>query len=99
MRINLTKKEIINSLYMQIGFSKKISENLLEDILSIVVQNLKKHKKIKISNFGTFSIRLKNSRFGRNPKTKEKKLISERNVVLFKPSKDFKNYINNNDEI
>ena len=99
MRINITKKEIINSLYMQIGFSKKISENLLEDILSIVVQNLKKHKKIKISNFGTFSIRLKNSRFGRNPKTKEKKLISERNVVLFKPSKDFKNYINNNDEI
>ena len=99
MRINLTKKAIINSLYMQIGFSKKISENLLEDILSIVVQNLKKHKKLKISNFGTFSVRLKKSRFGRNPKTKEKKLISERNVVLFKPSKDFKNYINNNDEI
>jgi len=99
MRINLTKKEIINSLYMQIGFSKKISENLLEDIISIIVQNLKKHKKLKISNFGTFSIRSKKSRIGRNPKTKEKKLISERNVVLFKPSKDFKNYINNNEEI
>ena len=84
---------------MQIGFSKKISENLLEDILSIIVQNLKKHKKLKISNFGTFSIRSKKSRIGRNPKTKEKKLISERNVVLFKPSKDFKNYINNNEEI
>ena len=99
MRINLTKKDIINSLYMQIGFSKKISENLLEDILSIIVQNLKKHKKLKISNFGTFSIRSKKSRLGRNPKTKEKKLISERNVVLFKPSKDFKNYINNNEKI
>ena len=98
MRINLTKKEIINSLYMQIGFSKKISENLLEDMLSIVVQNLKKHKKIKISNFGTFSIRLKKSRFGRNPKTKEKKIISERKVILFKASKDFKNYINNNEK-
>ena len=84
---------------MQIGFSKKISENLLEDMLSIIVQNLKKHKKLKISNFGTFSIRSKKSRIGRNPKTKEKKLISERNVVLFKPSKDFKNYINNNEEI
>ena len=99
MRINLTKKDIINSLYMQIGFSKKISENLLEDILSIVVQNLKKHKKIKISNFGTFSIRLKKSRFGRNPKTKEKKIISERNIVKFKPSKDFKDYINNDEKI
>ena len=99
MRINLTKKDIINSLYMQIGFSKKISENLLEDILEIILGSLKKYKKIKISNFGTFSLRLKKSRIGRNPKTKEKKIISERNVVLFKPSKDFKNYINNYEKI
>jgi len=99
MRINLTKKDIINSLYMQIGFSKKISEQLLEDILEIILGNLKKHKKIKISNFGTFSLRLKKSRLGRNPKTKEKKIITERNVVLFKPSKDFKNYINNYEKI
>ena len=99
MRINLTKKDIINSLYMQIGFSKKISEQLLEDILEIILDNLKNYKKIKISNFGTFSLRLKKSRLGRNPKTKEKKIISERNVVLFKPSKDFKNYINNYEKI
>ncbi len=99
MRINLTKKDIINSLYMQIGFSKKISEQLLEDILEIILGNLKKYKKIKISNFGAFSLRLKKSRLGRNPKTKEKKIISERNVVLFKPSKDFKNYINNYEKI
>ena len=99
MRINLTKKDIINSLYMQIGFSKKISEQLLEDILEIILDNLKKYKKIKISNFGTFSLRLKKSRLGRNPKTKEKKIISERNVVLFKPSKDLKNYINNYEKI
>ena len=99
MRINLTKKDIINSLYMQIGFSKKISEQLLEDILEIILGNLKRYKKIKISNFGTFSLRLKKSRLGRNPKTKEQKIISERNVVLFKPSKDFKNYINNYEKI
>ena len=99
MRINLTKKNIINSLYMQIGFSKKISEQLLEDIIEIVLINLKKYKKIKISNFGTFSLRLKKSRLGRNPKTKEKKIISERNVVLFKASNDFKNYINNYEKI
>jgi len=83
---------------MQIGFSKKISDNLLEDILNNIIDNLKKYKKIKISNFGTFSIRSKKSRFGRNPKTKEKKIISEREVILFKPSKDFKNYINNNEK-
>ena len=97
MRINLTKKDIVNSLYMQIGFSKKISEILLEDVLSNIIDNLKANKKVKISNFGTFSIRKKKSRLGRNPKTKEKKIISERNVVLFKASKDFKEFINKNE--
>ena len=94
MRINLTKKDLINAVYMQIGFSKSISENLLEDILSIIVKNLKKNKKIKISKFGTFTIRSKKSRIGRNPLTKEKKIISDRNVVLFKPSKEYKDHIN-----
>ena len=65
MRTNLTKKEIVNSLYMQIGFSKKISEDLLEDILDNIVENLIKHKKLKISNFGTFSLRSKRGRIGR----------------------------------
>ena len=94
MRINLTKKEIINSIYMQIGFSKKISENLLEDLLNLIIDNLKKNKKIKISNFGTFTVRSKKSRIGRNPITKEEKVISKRNVILFKPSKDFKSFVN-----
>ena len=95
-RVNLTKKDIINSIYMQIGFSKKISENLLEDILYTIFDNLKKNKKLKISKFGTFSVRNKKSRIGRNPLTKEKKMITDRNVVLFKPSKEFKDYVNSN---
>ena len=48
MSINLTKKDLINSIYMQIGFSKKISENILDDIMNIIVQNLKENNKIKI---------------------------------------------------
>jgi|TARA_B100001540_G_C15365183_1_gene443043 integration host factor subunit alpha len=95
-RINLTKKEIINSIYMQIGFSKTISETLLEDVFEIILKNIIKHKKVKIAKFGTFTIRKKNKRIGRNPKTKERKIISERNVILFKASKEFKSYINNN---
>ncbi len=79
---------------MQIGFSKNISENLLEDFLSILLNELIKNKKIKIPKFGTFTLRHKKSRIGRNPKTLEKKVISERNVVLFKPSRELKNYIN-----
>ena len=81
---------------MQIGFSKKISETLLEDIFEIILINIIKHKKVKIAKFGTFILR-KKKRVGRNPKTKEIKIISERNVILFKASKEFKKYINKND--
>ena len=97
MRINLTKKQIINSIYMQLGFSKKICENILEDFFSIILDELIKNKKVKISKFGTFILRFKKSRIGRNPKTLEKKTISERNVVLFKSSKELKNFINENE--
>ena len=96
-RINLTKKEIINSIYMQIGFSKKISETLLEDIFELILNNIIEYKKVKIAKFGTFTLRNKKQRIGRNPKTKETKIISARNVILFKASKDLKNYINSND--
>ena len=95
-RINLTKKEIINSIYMQIGFSKKISEHILEDIFQLILDSIKSQKKVKITKFGTFTLRRKKQRIGRNPKTKESKIISERNVILFKASKDFKLNINNN---
>ena len=94
MRINLTKKDLVNLVYMQLGFSKQISENLIEDFLSTIVLNIKDEKKLKLSKFGTFSIRKKKSRIGRNPKTKETKMISSREVVLFKPSKEFKDFIN-----
>ena len=93
-RINLTKKEIVNSIYMQIGFSKNISETLLEDIFQLILNNLIEHKKLKIAKFGTFELRKKKQRIGRNPKTKESKIISARNVILFKPSKEFKKLIN-----
>ena len=94
MRINLTKKDLVNLVYMQLGFSKQISENLIEDFLATIVTNIKHEKKLKLSKFGTFTIRQKKSRIGRNPKTKEVKVISSRDVVLFKPSKEFKEYVN-----
>jgi len=97
-RINLTKKDLINSVYMQIGFSKNISENLIDDFLSTITENLKIEKKLKLSKFGTFSIRLKKRRIGRNPKTKEQKIISDRNVVLFKASKEFKDLVNSKND-
>tara|TARA_Y100000816_G_C25659955_1_gene350437 strand:- start:199 stop:495 length:297 start_codon:yes stop_codon:yes gene_type:complete len=98
MRVNLTKKELVNIIYMQVGFSKQMSEHLIDEFFSLITLNLKKEKKLKLTKFGTFFIRSKKSRIGRNPKTKEDKIISERNVVLFKPSKEFKEFINSKNE-
>ncbi len=98
MRTNLTKKDLVNIIYMQVGFSKQISEHLIDEFFSLITLNLKKEKKLKLTKFGTFFIKLKKSRIGRNPKTKEDKIISERNVVLFKPSKEFKEFINSKNE-
>ena len=94
MRINLTKKDLVNLVYMQLGFSKQISENLIDDFLSTIVSNIKSEKKLKLSKFGTFSIRQKKSRIGRNPKTKVEYSISSRRVVVFNPSSTIKKEIN-----
>ncbi len=94
MRINLTKKDLVILVYMQIGYSIAISENLIDEYFSLIISNLIKENKLKISNFGTFVVREKKSRIGRNPKTKEEKKISQRKVILFRPSKEFKLFIN-----
>ena len=97
MRINLTKKEIINSIYMQIGFSKKISEILLTDVFEIILKNIINEEKVKIAKFGTFSLRKKKQRIGRNPKTGVETKIFPRKVVKFKPSLSLKKKINQNE--
>ena len=80
MRNNLTKKDLINSIYMQLGFSKKITEILIDDFFEIVLDKLIENNKVKISNFGTFILKNKRERMGRNPKTKEKAIISQRMI-------------------
>ena len=98
MGINLTKKDLVNLIYMQLGFSKQITETILDDFFQTIILNLETENSVKLSKFGTFQIRQKKSRVGRNPKTKEKKIISERKVVLFRPAKEFKDFINLRDE-
>ena len=99
MRVNLTKKDLVNLIYMQLGFSKLIAQNLIDDFFLTLSKNIKEEKTLKLSKFGTFSIRKKKSRIGRNPKTKEKKIISARNVILFKASKEFKDFINQKNNV
>ena len=94
MRLNLTKKDLINAVYMQIGYSKKISETLIDDFFEIILDNLIMNKKVKIAKFGTFILKKKSARIGRNPKTKEETIINERNVITFKASREFKKFVN-----
>tara|TARA_B100000508_G_C11372736_1_gene234521 strand:+ start:468 stop:758 length:291 start_codon:yes stop_codon:yes gene_type:complete len=94
VRINLTKKDIVNSIYMQIGYSKKVSETLLEEFFNILLNSLIHKKTVKISKFGTFFLKQKKQRIGRNPKTKKEAVITARNVINFKASKELKKFIN-----
>ena len=99
MRINLTKKDLVNIIYMQIGFSKQISENLIDEFFSSIALNLKNEKKLKISKFGTFTIRNKKERIGRNPKTGEEVPITARSVVTFRASNVLKSKVNTKNKI
>ena len=94
LKKNVNRKTLANKICQNIGFSKTISENIVNDIFDIIISSFRENKKIKISSFGTFLKKRKNRRIGRNPRTKEKKIISARNVVTFKASKFFKDKIN-----
>ena len=94
LKKNINRKELANKIYQNIGFSKVISENIVNDIFNIIKSALEESEKIKITSFGTFFKKRKNKRTGRNPKTREKKEISARNVVTFKTAKLFKKIIN-----
>jgi|TARA_B100001079_G_scaffold243550_1_gene230245 integration host factor subunit alpha len=94
LKKNINRETLANIIYRNIGFSKVISENIVNDIFNILVSAFKENEKVKVTSFGTFLKKKKNKRIGRNPKTKEKKIISARNVITFKASKIFMNKIN-----
>ena len=92
---NLSRDDIAKTIHDKFGFSKKDCLDLVNDTIEIIIDGLIKYKFVKIHNFGTFKLKRKNSRIGRNPKTKETVIINERNVVTFKPSKNILKYLNN----
>ena len=91
---NISRDEIAEAMKNEFGFNRKQCLDIVNDIIDIIIEGLQIDKEVKIHNFGTFKMNNKKSRLGRNPKTKEEKMITERNVILFKPSKDFKDYVN-----
>ncbi len=94
LRKNIKRKDLIANVYFNIGFSKTISENIVYDIFNLFINNMISNNVLKISNFGNFIKKNKKQRIGRNPKTKETKVISSRNIINFKPSNLLKKRIN-----
>ena len=95
-RNNLKKKNIVENIYSNIGISSFYSNKIVNDIIHILTSQLLLNNKLKIKNFGVFSLKKKNKRTGLNPQTKEKHNISERIVALFKASHSLKTRINKN---
>lgn len=91
----MTKADIITALFENIGLPKKESEEVIEIILSTMKHTFREGESIKISGFGTFNVRRKTARRGRNPKTGEDIEITARNVVTFKPSNHLKAKLEN----
>jgi integration host factor subunit alpha len=94
LRKNIKRKDLIANVYFNIGFSKTISENIVYDIFNLFINNIISNNVLKISNFGNFIKKNKKQRIGRNPKTKETKVISSRNIIIFKASNLLKKRIN-----
>ena len=93
---NITRDDIADYINQEFGLTKKDCNDLVNDIIETIIEGLMNNKIVKIHNFGTFKLKRKNSRLGRNPKTKEEVIISERNVITFIPSKNILKKLNEN---
>ena len=90
----LTRAELTEAVYEEVGLSRNESAELVEAVLGEMSNALIRGESVKISSFGSFTIRNKSERIGRNPKTGEEAPITPRRVVIFKPSHVLKNRIN-----
>ncbi len=94
----MTKQEIINEVARALNLKSKEAKPIVEEIFNILKMSLESGINIEISGFGKFIIRKKSSRLGRNPMTGEEAEITERKVVTFKPSKLFRDAVNNGNQ-
>ena len=93
-RNNISKNDVLREIYLNLGIPITFSQKILDSITEIITQGLNENNKVKISGFGTFKVVKKKSRIGRNPKTKQEHVIKARRVVVFYPSKEIKEKIN-----
>jgi integration host factor subunit alpha len=90
----MTKADIVETIYEKIGFSRKESAEIVDLVFNLIKETLETGDKIKISGFGNFVVREKQSRKGRNPQTGQEIQISARRVLTFKPSQILRKALN-----
>ena len=90
----VTRAHLGEAVYQEVGLSRNESADLLETVLSFMTESLVEGNSVKISSFGSFSVRQKGQRVGRNPKTGEEVPILPRRVLVFRPSQVLKSQIN-----
>lgn len=94
MKANLTRKDLARAINEKLGFSKQSAGELVDTVFDCMKVDLLKEDAIKLVQFGTFNIRKKNARIGRNPRTGDTMEICKRSMVSFKPSKGLRERIN-----
>ncbi|SCA55135.1 Integration host factor subunit alpha [Candidatus Terasakiella magnetica] len=92
----ITRAQLTEAVYQEVGLSRNESADLLESVLDMIADTLANDETVKISSFGSFSVRSKGERIGRNPKTGEEVPILPRKVLVFRPSQVLKARINEN---
>ena len=95
-RNNTSKKNIIKNIFNQIGIPINYSAQIIDDLILILILNIKLNKSLKIKNFGTFFLKSKNKRIGRNQRDKIDHVISERSVVTFRAAENLKKKLDSN---
>ena len=90
----ITRVDVAEAIYTEIGLSRKDSGDILDMVVNEIVNELSAGNDVKLSSFGTFSLRDKKQRTGRNPKTGVEAVISSRRVISFKPSQTMRKLIN-----
>jgi integration host factor subunit alpha len=91
----VTRSQLSEAVYQEVGLSRNESADLLEAVLKEISDALARGEPVKISSFGSFSVRQKGQRVGRNPKTGEEVPILPRRVLVFRPSQVLKALISN----
>lgn len=91
----ITRADVAETIYEEIGLSRKDSGDILDMIINEIKSDLVKGNDVKLSSFGTLALRRKKARVGRNPKTGVEAEISARTVISFKPSQNLRKSINN----